>query len=394
VARLKKTIARRLRRFRAAAQAVAASPRRLDPAFDAPASQLLVGPPDFAPTTRLAAETGRTGHDGMAVDGPVPLEQVLARRADALTAGSRPTPLADEEVVVGLDSLAAGAMSADSAVLGLLGLSRARVIVLSAEGGDAAAALDTLAAALIARDSGQVAAVRPLRRGWPGAPAGLVVTRRRIGHLLLVAGPSASGKSSLMAPLTRDARPGDAAGSGARAANEAAAQAVAGYLGIARGAHWGRPAYAKRLSALGDPVREHLVLQYDFSRPLRQYWPLGQPDPVLDVLDCAQRVSAVTLWTPPPRLVRQAVQRARGRLPASARGEPVGKTRLYADPDQVLSMYQCYFDAVDGRVDGHCVVEAGADLAVYTPDAWRELVGAPACRIETGSTGADVATAS
>ena len=313
---------------------------------------LLVGQGGVDPSLPFLAHAQR-------LEGPVPLARVLS--------GTVPTRGRIAEIVLSTDSLNAEPESAVDQVLRVLDQARSRVLI-TAPTTAAQERLTTLRVAMDRRRSGRVAGITHL--GPDGRnPDRLVVVKRHIGHLVLIAGPSAAGKSSLMQQLVAPGRPEAAERSG----RAKAAALLAEHLNITPGRHWVPVAYAKHLHEISTPNLDRLLLQYDFSRPARRHWAHDRPDPVLDVVESASRASAVTVWTPPHRLRQQAQQRDRKWTRLRRGSAKTPKANRYNDSEAILRMYQNFFHAVRGRVDEHCVIEIDTQVRFHDPAQWPEL---------------------
>ncbi len=112
--------------------------------------------------------------------------------------------------------------------------------------------------------------------------------RRRIRHLLLVAGPTAAGKRTLAAALFGGALP-----------------ELAAALELGDPARFGRLVRDAELRRPGPAAVDALALRYDILRPHFASIHGYARDPVLDVLACAERVTILTIFAPPERLAAQ-----------------------------------------------------------------------------------------
>lgn len=342
MARLAKTLRDSVRHMRDSCRGLRQRPVASD--VTARGSVLLIGPPEFRPAPRLLTDAQPTGP-------PMPL--------DAVRAWPTPPDGQADDVILAAESLKAASADAVDRILSIMAHARRRVIV--APGTADASCLDAVEAALRARRSGRVASVTRIAPDG-GDPGALVAAKRRIGELILVAGPSAAGKSSFMKHLA-SARPHRV---NAPTGYAHAAAAVAERLQIAPGRHWWPPAYAKHLHEVSTASLDRLLLQYDFTRPAKRAWARGERDPVLDVVDTAAWSSAITIWTPPDRLREQARHRA-GAAASS-------KLQNYADPDRVRWMYRTFAEAIEGGVDQHCVIEIDTQTRFADPRDWHRFI--------------------
>lgn len=112
-----------------------------------------------------------------------------------------------------------------------------------------------------------------------------IAHRRRIGRLVLIAGPSGVGKSRLWERLLGD-------------------PALAARLGFEQPERWTHVT-ALDLRSLETPEIDRLALHYDILRPVRGGARLYERDEALDVIGCAEHVSVLTLHCEPSQLVRR-----------------------------------------------------------------------------------------
>ncbi len=187
-----------------------------------------------------------------------------------------------------------------------------------------------------------------------------IAHRRRIGRLVVVGGPVSSGKTTLVERLTAGELP------------EVAARArigdPAGWTRISAG--W--------LPELTEPAIDRLLLHYDFLRPYLASAKTHDRDEALDVLETAERLTFVTIWTPPERLRRQLL--ASEIEPKTRLGVYRGKSRMlkiqrdYASPARIREHYRQWFDYARTKSDDHVVVELSDPVRLYTIDEWERMV--------------------
>jgi hypothetical protein len=190
-----------------------------------------------------------------------------------------------------------------------------------------------------------------------------IAHRRRVGHLVVVTGPTASGKSTLIERLAANAAP-----------------ELAARLGIGDGRDW-RTAGSKELPRIPDAHLPKLLFHYDFLRPYLRSAKVHARDEGLDVLEGAERLSIVTIWTPPDVLRAQLL---RGEIePRTTLGVFWGRKRHrilleeYADPARVIAHYRTWFAFCRGLPGEHVVLMPGDPPTLSTPEVWEAQVAKP-----------------
>jgi hypothetical protein len=147
-----------------------------------------------------------------------------------------------------------------------------------------------------------------------------------IGHLAVVAGPTAVGKSWLIARLAEDDRLRERLGVG----KDTPAFEAGGLL---------------KLRSLGPIGR--LVLHYDILRPYHKRFASYDVDPGASVLGCAEEITFLTLRTTPERLLAQLDRRIASR--ERPREERFRKLRrFYADDRFLAAWYDHWLSFVEG----------------------------------------------
>jgi len=138
--------------------------------------------------------------------------------------------------------------------------------------------------------------------------------RHRVKRAVLVAGPIDAGKSTLIRQLLTNRLP-----------------ELAERLEIVD---------ATEIGNGGAVLPEAMVLNYDFLRPDKT-WPKSYDrDPSLRVLDWADDLTDVTLWTSPARLRDQFAA-------TKKRCEEI--LRAYSQPERVVGFYRSWFEFVERR---------------------------------------------
>ena len=162
-----------------------------------------------------------------------------------------------------------------------------------------------------------------------------IAAKRRIDDLVVVAGPTASGKSRLIERMK--------AGQGPE---------LCGQLGIEDPGLW--PAInAISLVSPQTPHMERLLFHYDTMRPVMRSAHVHERDEALDILGCAKRVRVVTIWNPPETLLEQLEVADIRRK--TKRGVYRGNKRkakihaLYKVPRNIVEHYRTWFRFCRGR---------------------------------------------
>ncbi len=192
-----------------------------------------------------------------------------------------------------------------------------------------------------------------------------IAHKRRIGRLVVVTGPTSSGKSTLMERLLRNEAP-----------------EVAERLGMGAPSAWTQSG-SHRLKKLTEPKVQRLLFHYDFLRPYLRSAKVHKRDEALDILQTAKRITFLTIWRPPEALHRQL--RRSEIEPHMKRGVFKGKKRHlailkdYEDPQKVLSHYRNWFDFAR-RIDAdHVVVSFEDGYRFRTVEEWEREAPLECC---------------
>jgi SAM-dependent methyltransferase len=184
-----------------------------------------------------------------------------------------------------------------------------------------------------------------------------VAHRRRIDHLVVVAGATGSGSAELAEQLSRGEPP-----------------EVAGLAETGDGSGWVH-VDANDLAELGEPETPRLILHYDILRPHRRSAKTHARDEVMDVLGCARRVTFVTLWRPPDQLRRRykahpvSLSMRAGWFFEGRRRRKL--LREFADPRELSGHYRRWFEFAAATPSRHWVVSPEAAPRLATLDEWR-----------------------
>ncbi len=186
-----------------------------------------------------------------------------------------------------------------------------------------------------------------------------VAEKRRIGHLLVVSGPTSAGKKSLMRALAENRFP-----------------QLAERLGTPDGSVWGKPLNAQKIYQPVEPQLDRMVLHHDFMGPFMRSAMVHERDEANDVLETAERITFVTVWTPPEQLVTQISEAEIE--PALAKGKKrrrhMAIRELYHDPEKVLEHYERWFAFTASKSADHIVVAPHEGSRMMSVAQWRDHV--------------------
>ena len=211
---------------------------------------------------------------------------------------------------------------------------------------------------LLTYQRGSFARVDTIETGHKGRYIS-VAHKRHFGKLVVVAGPTSSGKSTLIGQLRRNEMPD-----------------LARRLGIDDGSTWATP-LANRLHEPGEARFEKALYHYDILRPYLRGARLHARDEGLDVLDLADELAFVTIWCPPDVLLERLEKRSIAPKTDEKGGFRGRKRHLtiaddYRDPARVREHYQRWFDFTRTKRGNHIVVSPVDGWACYSIDEWDE----------------------
>jgi SAM-dependent methyltransferase len=172
----------------------------------------------------------------------------------------------------------------------------------------------------------------------------VIAHKRRVDRLIVVAGPTSSGKSTLIENLTAGKLP-----------------ATARALGIADLADWA-DAGLTTLSEFDGSGKRNLILHYDITR--RQFGnPIARSQYDLhDLISVSDRVDFLTIQAPPDRLRRQHAAAMAKPRPKALRSGASPKHKKIAEVYQrdavIQSLYQEWFELTRRYPGDHYVVAA------------------------------------
>jgi 2-polyprenyl-3-methyl-5-hydroxy-6-metoxy-1,4-benzoquinol methylase len=184
----------------------------------------------------------------------------------------------------------------------------------------------------------------------------VIARRRRIGHLVIVAGPTSAGKATLIEAMMRGR-----------------ASELVDSLGVESLEGW-RVADANAISDVAEADLEGLILNYDFLLPYIRGNRSYHDDQVFHLMETARKVSFITLWTPAERLARQLSDEGRKTRPVKVQSQLV---EICRHPSTLLEFYDRWMKfckTTAGKIDRHVVVEFYRDLKLHSPEQWENTV--------------------
>ena len=193
-----------------------------------------------------------------------------------------------------------------------------------------------------------------------------VAERRRVERMLVVAGPTSAGKSTLIDRLQRGELP-----------------ELAGALALDKPGEWPMVG-ASQIQRLDEPRMPRLIFHYDMLYPYLRSAKTHAREPSLRLLDAADEVVSLTIWTPPDTLLRQL--EAGEIAPKTRFGLFLGNRRYpkirddYRHPERVHRFYEAWFDWLLPRPGRHFLVTAADGWTLHPAAEWRERLAADGIR--------------
>jgi SAM-dependent methyltransferase len=173
----------------------------------------------------------------------------------------------------------------------------------------------------------------------------IVAHKRRIDHLLVVAGPTSSGKKTFERQLLENQLP-----------------EINNLIGEPDGRVWGDVVSANHIDKPSPAVRSHVLLHYDILRPFLRSTRVYERDEALEFFQCATKVTVVTMQTEAPKLARQIDQAEIKPREKSGRKPKKRHLRirdLYHDENKVEEVYNSWIEFVGKHKATHWLVSAG-----------------------------------
>jgi hypothetical protein len=157
----------------------------------------------------------------------------------------------------------------------------------------------------------------------------LKAEKRRIRKLVVVAGPTSSGKSTFIDALL-----------------DGKMNAVLADAGIDDSSQVKR-VDASKVYRFDEPIIDTLLLHYDMLRPMHASDKSYTRDPALQLIDVADEVRAYTLWTPPDRLREQL---DKGELSGrKVRKRHLRVRTMYEQDDKILAAYRRWLGFLEDK---------------------------------------------
>jgi hypothetical protein len=198
----------------------------------------------------------------------------------------------------------------------------------------------------------------------------VVAERRRIGRLIVIAGPTSSGKSTLIAAL-----------------REGKAPAIAERLGITGQSDW-ESLNAHEIASDTRAELSTIVMHYDFLARLQRKVQASKHRTFLDVARCARELVVLTLWTEPQRLQQQFEQSEIHGYVSHRGAEPTNPKTLrlkrdYQDPRTVVDYYVRWLEFVSTLPGDHLVLSQLSQPQFFSIEQWLDQHGGSTARCHT-----------
>jgi hypothetical protein len=184
-----------------------------------------------------------------------------------------------------------------------------------------------------------------------------IAHKRRIGHLIIVAGVPTSGKSTLIANLL-----------------DGKAPALAKRLNIDLTQHFVSTGYGD-LPRITEPAVANMILHYNITMPFIDEDYYGYEGGLLDIIKTAQRLSVVTLWCPAEELVARYQKHRMTVKSPGAKGARRAKKHatlltLYREPARLGELFADWFNFVRRHCAEPLVYDDGKEQRVVNVEDW------------------------
>ena len=186
--------------------------------------------------------------------------------------------------------------------------------------------------------------------------------KRRIKRLVIVAGPTRSGKSTLLEKIKTNSIPAIARAAGIEGKAELEYVDANGLVGHFK-----------------ENV-DTLIFHYDIVRPFRRSAKTYYRDEALDLLDTAENIVILTLYTPPDILRRQYEKtKISSKMKQGKRAKDKKRylkvLQFYADNHQIYEFYNTWINFWQARKPNanHLIVQLQPDLNIISASKWTEF---------------------
>jgi predicted kinase len=185
-----------------------------------------------------------------------------------------------------------------------------------------------------------------------------VAHKRRIGHLVVVAGLQASGKSTLIRDVVSNPD-----------------SVIPQQIGIDKTRNWTVQRFGSLIENR-EPAQPNLILHYNISKHLVDGDLYHHSRALADVMATAERVTIVTVWCPRERLLEQfragrTGNRKKAMLSRQHRKKIRQLSALYESQMAFNAMFEDWFAFVRRQPDMGFVVEYGTGYQVSTMADWQ-----------------------
>ena len=185
--------------------------------------------------------------------------------------------------------------------------------------------------------------------------------KRRIKKLIVIAGPTSSGKSTLIQKLKDHSAP-----------------TIAAAVGIQKGMKM-EHTDANGLGRYLNQKVDTLLFHYDILRPFERSAKTHDRDEALDILDTAEDVVILTLWTHPDILRKQFEEKKIVPKLKKGKKSKITKRRrkifeYFADKHKMHYFYSTWLDFCRTKKAKHFMVKIQPELDIISADKWTDLI--------------------
>lgn len=187
----------------------------------------------------------------------------------------------------------------------------------------------------------------------------LIIHKRKVGNLLLVAGPLLNETSAFINNLKSGELP-----------------ELKKRLGMEDETPW-TTMLTNQLSQFPDPHIKNLIFQYDFLRPFLRSAKVHQRDHALEILDTADHLTILTLWHSPAVLQEawaknQIAQKMKFGVFWGKKRDLLLQKEL-KEPSKIRAFYKSWFEFAQTKTVNHLIVCLEKGMRVYSLEEWKKL---------------------